>query len=542
MALPTRGLPALIAFTIPTAILIALSMAPAGAGAQVQRPLPVVQRLEPTSGPPGTEVQVVGRHFDETQTLWLGESELEVTARLPNRWTVRVPQGAPSAELEIRTSRGNVTGPRFRVTEAAPAPVIASFAPASGAPGAEVTINGQNFSPRLAENLVHLGERPVVVRHATPTTLSVIVPADAATSAFRVEVTGAGSATSSAPFTVTTGTTIAGFEPALAPPGTRLIVRGTGFSRRASDVRLYFGDLRLQVRRASETELQADVPRNAPIARARLLVEVRRSARAYSSTELEVRPAPVISGIEPAFGAPGTRVTISGQYFGADVRQIALRLGEASLTVRDLAEGRVVAEIPQGAASGNIELTASGLGPARAATAFEVVEAVRIDSFGPQSGGAGSTVTLHGAGFSAVRERNHATLSGQPCEIVAATTSELQVRLPDTASGPIVVAVDNAGEARTRQPFVITRAPTVAAFDPPHGAVGATVTIRGRNFGSRPGLVDVRFGDARAVVQSVNDTEMVVQVPPGATSGPVRILVRLQGSVASPMPFEVTAE
>ncbi|MBZ0119667.1 MAG: hypothetical protein K8H88_21940, partial [Sandaracinaceae bacterium] len=64
MALPTRGLPALIAFTIPTAILIALSMAPAGAGAQVQRPLPVVQRLEPTSGPPGTEVQVVGRHFD----------------------------------------------------------------------------------------------------------------------------------------------------------------------------------------------------------------------------------------------------------------------------------------------------------------------------------------------------------------------------------------------------------------------------------------------------------------------------------------------
>src|SRR6185369_10759234 len=139
-----------------------------------------------------------------------------------------------SADLEVRTDRGNVPGPHFRVTEAPPAPTIASLAPTSGPPGTEVTITGEHFSTRIAENIVHLGERPVVVRHVTPTTMQVIVPNDGATGPFRLDVTAAGSVTSP-PFTVTTGTTIASFEPAIAPPGARIAVHGSGFSRRPSD-------------------------------------------------------------------------------------------------------------------------------------------------------------------------------------------------------------------------------------------------------------------------------------------------------------------
>src|SRR5688500_826102 len=114
------------------------------ASAQVQRPLPVVERLEPTSGPPGSTVIVVGRHFDDQQTLWLGETQLEVVTRLPNRWTVRIPEGARSATLDVRVARGTVLGPRFRVSEAAPAPIVASFEPAGGVPGTEVILRGEH--------------------------------------------------------------------------------------------------------------------------------------------------------------------------------------------------------------------------------------------------------------------------------------------------------------------------------------------------------------------------------------------------------------
>lgn len=507
------------------------------AAAQIQTPMPVVQRLEPTSGPPGTEVSLVGRHFDPAQTVWIGGTALEVTSRMPNRWTVRIPSGAPSGAIEIRTARGNVEGPRFRVTQGAPAPVVASFAPTRGAPGAEVVIHGDHFSPRLTENLVRLGDQPVVVRNATPTELTVIVPSNASAAPFRVDVTGAGSATSEATFTPETGTAIASFEPALGPPGTLVTIRGTGFARNAAHNRVYLGEERARVRRASETELQVEMPRRG--ASGLLLVDVRGGGRAYSATPFDVRFPPTIASIEPASGAPGTRVTLTGTHYGTDVRQVRARIGEVELPVRDLADDRLVVEIPSGAASGAIEVTAAGLGPAR--RDFTVLEPVSIRGFEPHSGGVGQVVTITGRGFSPQTANDTVTISGQRAEIVSATGEELRVRIPQgVASGPLVVAVTNAGEARTAQPFVITRAPVIASFEPASGAPGTAVTIRGTNFGTRPGLIEVRLGDQRAELRRSSDTELEVVVPSTARTGRFRVTVRLQGAASAEQDFTVT--
>jgi len=98
------------------ALALGASLFAAPAAAQVRRPMPVVQRISPTSGPPGTVISLIGRHFDRSQTVFLGDAELTIQSRLPNRWTVTVPDRAQSGRIEVRTSRGNVTGPRFRVT------------------------------------------------------------------------------------------------------------------------------------------------------------------------------------------------------------------------------------------------------------------------------------------------------------------------------------------------------------------------------------------------------------------------------------------
>ncbi len=519
--------------------LVALSLGTTAA-AQVRRPLPVVQRLEPTSGPPGTEVSLIGRHFDDQQTVWIGASQLEIVSRLPNRWTARVPAGATSGAIELHTPRGNVTGPRFRVTEAPPAPVVASFEPASGAPGSEVVIRGENFSPRLTENHVHLGALPVVVRSATPNELTVIVPQGAESGPFRVDVTGSGQATSAQAFQIGTGTTIASFEPVMGPPGTRVTIRGTGFSRRAAQNRVYLGEQRARVLRATETELSVELPRRDAVT-ARLLVDVQRGGRAHSPTEFEIRFPPTIAGVDPESGAPGTRLTLTGEHFGADVRQVRATMGETELVVRDLAPDRLVVEIPAGAASGPIEVTVAGLGPARTRGAITVLEQVAVEGFSPRSGGPGTVVTITGRGFSQTAANNTVRLSGTQAAIVRATATSLEVRIPEGAgSGPLVVAVQNAGEARTQQPFVVTRAPVIASFEPVTGAPGTVVTIRGTNFGARPGLVDVRIGERQAQVRRVTDTEIEAVIPPGAQSAPLRVGVRLQGAVTSQQPFTVT--
>jgi hypothetical protein len=112
---------------------------------------------------------------------------------------------------------------------AAPMPTIASFSPGSGAPGAAVTLTGTNFTGATA---VTLGGVPATFTVASPTTLTLMVPATAATGAIAVTTPG-GTATSSSSFAVlpaTPAATITGFSPSSAAPGTMVTVSGTNLS------------------------------------------------------------------------------------------------------------------------------------------------------------------------------------------------------------------------------------------------------------------------------------------------------------------------
>ncbi|MCG9898535.1 MAG: FG-GAP-like repeat-containing protein, partial [Hydrotalea sp.] len=55
-------------------------------------------------------------------------------------------------------------------------PIISNFSPLSGKPGDEIVINGSNFSPIVANNIVFLGNTKAVVTAATSSSLTVTVP------------------------------------------------------------------------------------------------------------------------------------------------------------------------------------------------------------------------------------------------------------------------------------------------------------------------------------------------------------------------------
>jgi hypothetical protein len=81
-------------------------------------------------------------------------------------------------------------------------PNITSFAPASGPVGTNVTINGSNFSPTAANNIVWFGSVKATVTAATSTSLTVTVPSGATYQPLSVTVNGF-TDYSNVPFTVT---------------------------------------------------------------------------------------------------------------------------------------------------------------------------------------------------------------------------------------------------------------------------------------------------------------------------------------------------
>src|SRR5260221_14428886 len=72
---------------------------------------------------------------------------------------------------------------------------------------------------------------------------------------------------------------------------------------------------------------------------------------------------------------------------------------------------------------------------------------------------------------------------------------------------------------------VAQAAPTISNLSPPTGAVGATVTITGTNFGSSQGTSTVKFNGTTATATSWGTTSIVVTVPTGATTGNVVVTV-----------------
>jgi YD repeat-containing protein len=68
-------------------------------------------------------------------------------------------------------------------------------------------------------------------------------------------------------------------------------------------------------------------------------------------------------------------------------------------------------------------------------------------------------------------------------------------------------------------------------FTPSRGPVGTRVTIQGQGFSAVPAENQVGFHGTLAPVLSATDTQLVVTVPPGATTGPITVTVA--GNTAS---------
>ncbi|MDQ3033100.1 MAG: IPT/TIG domain-containing protein, partial [Myxococcota bacterium] len=521
--------------------LASLLLVPTLAMAQVQQPPPVIERLEPTSGPPGTTVQMVGRYFRPDQQVRLAGRAVEVISRLPNRWTIRVPAGATSGHLAIEVPGVATTiGPEFRVLAAAPPPAITDVQPRIAAPGAEVRIVGENFSPRITENVVTFNGQAVVVRSATPTQLVVIVPQGAQNGRFAVRVSGTGEATAAVDLQIGTGIQITGFTPAIGAPGSEVTLTVTGLAERASSNRMFLGNVPCRVLRVTDGTVVLQVPPRGTTGL--FMIDVRGLGRAFATQPFVVQAAPVVASFDPPAGPPGTQVRIRGQSFGTDVRQVQVLFGTAAGRVRGLTESEIIAEVPAGATTGPIAVTVHGIGPALSRAAFTAMVPPVVQRFAPRSGGPGTEVVITGTGFAATPAQNRVTLSGTPCQVLSAAPTQLRVRIPQAASGPLTVDIEHAGQARSSDAFVVTNPPVVARFEPERSTAGSVVTIHGTSFGTNPALVEAAIGDRRMELRSVTNERIEAVIPQGATSGRIRVTVRLQGSSLSEREHVVIGE
>jgi hypothetical protein len=172
----------------------------------------------------GQTVTLSGDGFlaEETEVFFGSGAAFSLTVNSSTSATVITPPGAHGRiDVTVRTPGGEATLPDGFAYFAPP--VITSFSPASGSPGAQITIVGDFFDSDASGNEVRFGSLAASVTSATQTALSVTVPAGATTG--RIRVTTAGGVAESATDFVVSSSTLTSIS--LVPPFFSLVTGET---------------------------------------------------------------------------------------------------------------------------------------------------------------------------------------------------------------------------------------------------------------------------------------------------------------------------
>ncbi|MEU7903379.1 RHS repeat-associated core domain-containing protein [Actinoplanes sp. NPDC049118] len=182
---------------------------------------------------------------------------------------------------------------------------VLSVVPAAAPPGASVTITGTGFASTAAGNTVTFGGNAAArVASASPTSLTVEVPASAATGAIRVAADG--STTDSASFSVLPGgPEITAMTPASGQAGTEVTLTGRNFDQTLGNDVVTLGGQAVNLVSATATTLRFRVPDGATGGRVQVASP---RGTATSAVDFFVPPATV----DPALVESYARAEIGG--------------------------------------------------------------------------------------------------------------------------------------------------------------------------------------------------------------------------------------
>ncbi|ATB33021.1 IPT/TIG domain-containing protein [Melittangium boletus] len=490
-------------------------------------PEPEPTGFSPRYGTAGTPVTLTGNNLTgATEVSFDGVDATSFTVVDSTRITATVPPGATTGELRVYTPGGSTSFGVFTVLGSA-VPTLTSFSPASSGEGKRVTLTGTGFTGATSVSFNGADVSSIYVE--SDTSLYVYVPTGASTGRLRV-YNSRGVGVSSSDFTVLPAPRITGFSPTSGPVGTVITLNGSGFTG-ATDVRL--GNTPLAVTPQSDTQLTVTLPAGTLSGTFRVDTP---GGRATSDSRFAVQSSngPTLSSFTPNTGWVGTSVTLNGSNF-TGTTEVSFN-GTPATNFSLSGDTRLYVDVPSGATSGSIRVvnTKGQVG----SPPFTVMAAPTLTGFSPASGAVGTVVTLTGSGFAG---STSVRFGSEYANVTVVSATQLTAIVPPRASsGPLHVSV--AGQSLTSpESFTVLggAVPTLTRFSPVSGEAGTQVTLDGSFF---TGVSRVEFnGVPASSVSLTSDGRLSASVPPGASTGPLRVVTNA-GAVTSSTPFTVLSK
>lgn len=479
----------------------------------------------------------------------------------------------------------------FTVTmgSAQAAPASIELSSQSATPGATLSLSGKGFGPfkSVQTNKVTVNGVPALVQRWEPDLIEVKVPFKATSGP--VEVSIGKKKLSAGALTIVTPH-IEQITPTEAERGTLLQITGKNFGVTAGsrDPNTMFGvndvmigGVVVRPRRWKDDKIEVEIPANA--ASGDVAVRLASSdplpdgsccapVEYVTSNAVPLALIPSVR-VDPTSGPEGTKVVLFGQGFGAKGPNDAVLIGGQPTTIAQWKDDVIVVHVPLGAQSGPMVLKSQGRDRTVATFTVQTPKATTIH---PASAPIGTLLRINGEHFGFYSEsgstpynfmdfntgENRVEIGGVQAPIYRWNDDRIDVWVPFSAKSGTVKIYRSAnkpnpdGSCCAEKGVVTTDAgeftlvtPVIESYDPKSAGLDATVTIKGKGFGSflktaehtELGLsqkaykrrldveinepessstvvsnvsrTEVLFNGAAALVQSWTDNEIVVKVP-----------------------------
>jgi hypothetical protein len=385
------------------------------------------------------------------------------------------------------------------------------YYPNSGVQGTLVTVLGTGFGNRIDAVSATISGKNAQVVSVTPDAITIQAPVGGQSGDITLQVNGE---------TLSIGKytyqelSVQKISPANGGEGMLIRISGAGFSSLSGPAQVYINNKLATVTSAKDTLLVAEVPVGAGTGPVKVVVNGKEAAGQTFKFQS-------VTAIKPLTGGKGTRVRISGSGFDGVLTGNYVEFnGKAALVVK-AGEDYVIAIAPEEVSTGPLSVTVNKqkvVGPV-----FNVVALPVITNVTPLSGPAGTLMTINGSTFSAILEENKVTINGVNVPLKTATSTKITLAIPGgTGSGKIVLSVN---DQLVQGPEFKDQSLGISKLSTDGGLPGGRVTITGTGFSTTASQNQVTFNGTPATVVSATATSLVVIVPEGFTSGPLKVAV-----------------
>lgn len=463
--------------------------------------------LVPRYGSPGDVIEIMGNGFSFATRVRFnngtGPAVTPTAASDVQLSGVTVPAGTTTGLLTVSNSGGAAIFSSQSFTVIGPGPMVTDFAPAYGAVGDTIIINGVHFNNLLSVKFGNVVAPNVSVQN-NGTQITALVPTGATNGVITV-TTSAGASNSPTAFTVIgPGPYISNFTPFGGSIGTPVTITGALFNNPLS---VRFGNSApVTVNAPSFQQFTVNVPATAttgPISVSNSL------GGSITLSNFFLPPAP--TNFFPLTGRAGTNVVITGTSLNG-VTAVSFNGQPASFNITGSTQ--IVATVPPLATTGKLMIQ-NPLQPVFSVSNFVV--APTLFGYSPGFGAPPTSLTITGANLLG----NTVVKFGNVSATVVAATNQDRIfaQVPVGAvTAPLSVTTTNGTTSAAENFFVPAR---ILDFTPTNAAPGSVITITGENF---LGATAVAFAGAVATfAPPTNNSTIYATLPGGVVTGPISV-------------------